>query len=308
VGESMEKRIIREFLRPDNEEEKSEYIRDLSNAILEYAKTGNPGDLLNNFQQYTSEIRREFTKARDENEQLLESLKEEIHKQLNSNKFDEEALNQIQKKLNDNMKKIMYLSHLNMLVDLYINELELREEQNIYIKATEEFPKLLKITAEISKMRWMNGSIVKESFELSDKECNLITGKYQGYFNIRTVPDDTMGRFSLSPNGKKYLKYMIDTKYSFTQSQVEGLVVKNCEAIINSIPVSIVNTIPQRIRFTGMTPVIERNLQFAYDQVIFDVTRSVDTIYSTFGALGKERYNGDREKYRFPIYTIKGNC
>lgn len=59
--------MIREFLCSVSEEEKSEYIRDLSNSIQEYVKTGNQGDLLVNFQQYTFEIKCEFTKARDEN-------------------------------------------------------------------------------------------------------------------------------------------------------------------------------------------------------------------------------------------------
>lgn len=303
----MEKQIIREFLRPDNEEEKSEYIRDLSKCVQEYVKTGNQGDLLINFQKYISEIKSELTKARDENAQMLANLKETL-KQSGNNVFEEEMLIQFQKKLSDNMKKIMYLSHLNMLADLYLKELELREEQHNYIKATNEFPKLLKITTEINKVRRLNGNIVKERCELSEFECNLIRGKYQSYFNIRKTPDDAMGQVSLSPNGKKYLKCMNDTQFTYTQSQVERLVEKNCEAVIKSISVSIVNAIPQRVGFSGITPATERSLQFAYDQVIFDVTRSADTIFPTVRTIGKERYNGSRTECKFPIYSIKGNC
>lgn len=237
----------------------------------------------------------------------MESLKKEVYKQLKSNEFEEDILTQIQKKISDSVKKIMYLSHLNMLVDLYMKELELREEQAIYKKASDEFPKLFKITAEISKARRLKGSEVKEQFELSEHECNLMKGKYQRYFNIRKVPNDAMGQISLSPSGKKYLRYMSNIQCDYTQSQIEGLVVKNCEAIINSIPVSIVNAIPQRVGFTGIAPVIERNLQFAYDQVIFDVTRSADATYPTFGALGKERYNAGRTECKFRIISAKGS-
>lgn len=309
----MENRAIKEFLKIDNEEDKSEYILDLSHSIQEYVKSGIKNDILNNFQKYASEIKCELTKAIDEHAKLVNNLGNEICDQIARNNFTRETIEQFQQKVDGSMKKVIYLSHLNILSELYISEMEYREEQEDFERITKEFPKLLKIAADIDAKRRVSGNELIEQFNLSDNEYNAITVNCKSYFNLHRGRNNEIRQVTLSPKGRTYLKCMKDARHSYTQSQVDALVTKNCEVVINVIPVSLVKGMPQRICFSGVTPQTERSIQFLFDQAIFNMTRLSGKAYSirragTFEILGKERYDGIREDFEIPILPIKGNC
>lgn len=117
----------------------------------------------------------------------------------------------VENKWEDCMKKVMYLSHLNMLYELYIWEMQLKEEQKTYIKASEEFPKLFSVAIEINRQRRISNDKLRKKFSLSDMEYNFIMVKYKRYFNFRRDRNKKIGQVSLSPTGKKYLLYMCDS-------------------------------------------------------------------------------------------------
>lgn len=309
----MEKQAIRELLGKSNEEEKNEYIMDLSCSIQEYIKSGIANDVLCNFQQYASEIKCELTKVIDENTELIDTFMKGISSSSGIYGSDMNFIKSIQQKLNDNMDKLIYLSHLNMLAELYLRESEKREEQREYVKVTEEFPKLLEISTEINAKRRVSGCKLKEQFKLTDKEYRTVTVNYKKYFNFHKGQNNETGQVSLSPKGRKYLKCMNDVQNHYTQSQVDFLVVKNCEAVIHSISVSLVKSMPQQVSFSGITPQSQRNIQCVFDQEIYGVTRLSSKAYpirrtDAFEIWGKECYNGIGENFTFPILPLKGNC
>lgn len=98
----MENQIIKEFLKTGNGQDMEEYIRDLSDSICYYVKTGNKNELLNNFLEYAVEIKHEIEQTFAEKDEI---------------------------KYNDCMKKIIYLSHLNILYEMFTQEMQLRGEQ-----------------------------------------------------------------------------------------------------------------------------------------------------------------------------------
>lgn len=185
----MVNQVIKKFLQLGNDQDKNEYIRDLSNSICTYVRTGNKNELLDNFLVYAVEIKHEI-------------------KQTFAKKENIDSPKQMEIEWDSCMKKIMYLSHLNMLYEMYIQEMNLKEEQKKYIKASVEFPKLFKIATEINKQRRMLINKLKEQLSLSDEEFNYIATKYKMYFNFRKDKNGQIIQISLSPNGKNYLSYM----------------------------------------------------------------------------------------------------
>lgn len=299
----MEKQIIKEFLKAGNEQDKDEYIRDLSNSICVYVKTGNKNELLDNFLIYAIEIKSEIKQTIAEKEKIGDTILESVYMQSENGKSGSLS-KQVVNKWEDYMKKIMYLSHLNMLYELYTREMQLKEEQTTYIEASKEFPKLFSIATEINKQRRISNDKLIEQFSLSDMEYNFIMVKYKKYFNFRRDRNKKVVQISLSPTGKNYLLYMRDTKTGISQAQV-NLIVRNCEAVIKSIPVSLAKRMPQRVEFCGIMPESERSLQLTYDQMIFEVKRMERLPYPIYDLSERKCYSNDKEKYNFPQQFIK---
>lgn len=281
----MGNQVIKDFLKPGNEQDKNEYIRDLSNSICTYVKTGNKNELLDNFLIYAVEIKHEIKQTLVEKEKVDSPKQAEI-------------------KWDNSMKKIMYLSHLNMLYEIFMQEMQLKEEQKNYIKASEEFPKLFKITTEINKQRRMSIDKLKGQFSLSDTEYNFITVKYKRYFNFRKDKSKQVIQISLSPSGKNYLLHMRDKQLGIAQAQVD-LIVRNCEAVIKSIPTSLTKKMPLRVEFCGLMPETERSLQFTYDQMIFEVKRTESLPYPIYDPSERKCFSNVKEKYSFSERFIK---
>lgn len=198
----MEKQVIKELLKTKNDQEKEEYIRDLGKSVSLYVKTGDRTELLDNFLQYAVEIKCEIEKTYSEKGQTENEMEECI-------------------------KKIMYLSHLNMLYELCIQEMRLREEQEDFVKATNEFPKLFDIATKINENRRINSAELKRICFLSDKEYDFVTMKYRKYFNLHKGLDKVISQISLSPMGKKYLAYMRDINAAYSISQMNKAVAKH---------------------------------------------------------------------------------
>ena len=121
--------------------------------------------------------------------------------------------------------------------------------------------------------------------------------------------DKKVIQISLSPVGKKYLAYMTDQERVFLQSQVDKITTKNCEAVINSIPISLVKGIPQSVKFSDITPKSARNIQFTYNQTIYEIKRVNSQPYPVnlnyYDLLRKEGNANGGEEYRVPKLSIQ---
>lgn len=278
----MEKQIIKELLQTNSDKEKEEYIRDLGNSVSLYVKTGDRTELLDNFLQYAIEVKCEIEKTYNEKVQT-------------------------KNKMEECMKKIMYLSHLNMLYEMCMQEMRVREEQENFVKATKKFPKLFDIVTEINKNRRLNSVELKKICFLSDREYGFVIMKYREYFNLHKGPNKEISQISLSPTGKKYLAYMRDKGADGSSSQIDKVVVRNCEAIMKAIPASLVMGMPKRVDFYKLNTESERSLQFMYDQMIFDVGRKSRSSYyiKINEPWRRECYDGVKEEFRFTNWSVK---
>lgn len=263
----MERWAIKEFLRVDNEQERNEYINDLGNSVRMYVKTGNKNELLCNFLQHASEINSEFKRILKEQEHISKVLLETVSIQLEDDMIDKTKPKQLVKQLEECTKRVIYLSHLNMLYNLYTREMQIREEQNNYRKETEKFPKLYNIAQKINAERRITCDKLIEIFSLSDEEYCFITNKYDKYFNLHRRKDGAITQISLAPLGKNYLTYMQDMENSFSQSQVDMIVMKNFEILMQTIQIELITEIPQRVGFVGLSSESERRLEFLHNQM-----------------------------------------
>lgn len=126
-GKEMENKIIKEFLNLGNDQDKNEYIRDLSNSICTYVKTGNKSELLDSFLAYADEIKCEIKQILSDKEEIINIILNGSYTHSENSK-DGKLPKQAEIKWENCMKNIMYLSHLNMLYDIYMHEAQLKKE------------------------------------------------------------------------------------------------------------------------------------------------------------------------------------
>lgn len=160
------------------DKEKEEYINELSNSLRNYIKTG-----VKNYQL-------------DEFIGLEETFQKKYNEQFNlSNQ-------QLEKTLRD----AAYLSHINMLYELYEQEEVLRKEENEYEQQLEKFEKMPNVLRTLYEKKRVEINILQKQANVSQSELMCLLARNKKYFNI--CPKAKEVQISLSAKGKKYYNYL----------------------------------------------------------------------------------------------------
>lgn len=306
-----------------NEKGRDIYIRELEGALQRYIKTGIQNKQLNEVQKLEQIFQRKAQEKFNVDEvvqmMLCESKKEvlEKQKQISQERMEEKdefrlicdkisnimfslIEDSLVKKLPEYFEDIAYLSHMNMIYELYEREKQLRREEEEYEKISQQYQKMADITKKLSQERRMEIELLQRSVELSEEELANIIQENEKMFNIRPRKDKY--QISLSPMGRKYNTYMENEKEKYSREALNQLVFKNCDTMIDAIEKSFEGEIEISLELGDLSPSANRSIRHKYHNVVQKYIEKNEDGYSfdkkfNFATQGKD-INSEKDSYR----------
>lgn len=314
--------------------EKEVYLRELGNSVHGYIRTGVKNrqldDLIEleiNFQeryekrfdigrivQAISENSKEVVdkKAISDYNQALETLTDSKRMQEVCNSLIQETsdriLNVVTEVVNNTLQDVLrdaaYLSHMNMLYELYEQEEKLRREEAEYEKISERYQHMADITRLLSKKKRMELEDIQRQTHLSQEELEGMLRNCDRYFNMRDKADGI--QVSLSPTGKKYNEYFANERNLYSAKALNQLVYKNCDNLMDSIDKTCTRGVTYEPHFEHIPPEEERTLQFKYDKIMKKLAANEenDAVY-IISETEKESDNGEKNRFIIPKWWEK---
>lgn len=198
-------------------------------------------------------------------------------------KLRQEMLEEWNRRLEQEIKDIAYLSHINMLYDLYEREKKLREEQKEYESISQQYQHLAKITKLLSEERKLELRQLENQLSIGDKELLQTIQDNAEFFNIKRgrIRSDNreVVKISLSPCGRKFNHYMVDEKHLIDKSMLNELVYKNGVKILDGIEQTCDNHFTRDLEFDGISPEYERALNSKYYSVSSRILANMKNMY-----------------------------
>lgn len=223
------------ILDKNNDDEKEIYLKELSTSIHNYIKEGVKNSQLEELIklkevfQYQYKQRFDITKIVDSickfGKEIGKYIKEcdgflkhdgalsvEQNRDTEIRKFTEQFEQFVQANLYEQIEKTIkdaaYLSHINMLYELYEQEEALRREEKEYEQRLEEFARMPDILKELYGKKRIEINELQKKVEISEEELAELLESNLKYFNIRPKAEEI--QVSLSPKGKKCYMYIAD--------------------------------------------------------------------------------------------------
>ena len=307
----------------DDEKERDTYIRELEGALQRYIKTGVQNKQLDDVKKLEQIFQRQAQEKFNVDEvvqkMLCESKREVLERQKQisqEQKGEKKELNLINDEISSIMfsviedslvkrlpryfEDIAYLSHMNMIYELYEREKQLRREEEEYEKISQRYQKMADITKKLSQKRRMEIKFLQESVELSEEELENIVQENEKMFNIRTRKDKY--QISLSPIGRKFNAYMENEKEKYSREALNRLVFKNCDIMIDAIEKSIEGEIELTLELEDLSPSANRSIRHKYHNVVQKYIEKNEDGYIfdgefKFATQGKD-INNEKDSYR----------
>lgn len=316
----------------NDDNEKEMYLKELGNSVHSYIKTGVKSTQLDDL----IELEEEFSKRYEERfdvkkiaevisrssvekisqiekiylgkledkscNTISEKKKQEIAMKKVSDYIEEIVIEVAYNKLQKVIKDTAYLSHMNMLYELYEQEERLRREEEEYERISEEFQKMADITKSLSKERRMKIEKLQKQVDISEKELGSILNRNGKYFNIRQKKENI--QISLSPTGKKYYEYIMNSQKKYSRNTLEGLVYKNCDRLMESLENSYDRGLEFDLKLEEISPDKDRALQSKYHRLMKKFISENEETYTVKGYIineEKESVYRENEKNRFRI-------
>lgn len=308
----------------DDEEAKDLYVRELENAIQKYIKTGKKSKHLDDAWNLQNIFQKKYQEIFDIDDFVNKKLKGKIETELvnmekkenivqyyfesdkEMGKYDalvEVIEKPLKKELDKLVKDIAYLSHVNLIFELYKKEEQLRKEEKEFEKISRENYKISDITKQLNQVHRMEFKQLYMSMNISEDELKDIIENYQSFFNIR--PKQKTYQVSLSPRGRKYSAFVENMNNKYSQELLNGLVYKNCNAIIDAVSKSYdarSGRIEVQLKLDAISRPEERALQHKYHQITKKFVLE-DEMYILPGKLirnEKERIEDEKNCYTIP--------
>ena len=206
-------------------------------------------------------------------------------------------------KLQNVVRDAAYLSHVNLLYELYEREERLRREEQEYEKISEEYQKMANIASNLSKRRRMEIEQLEKQVNMSQEELEYLLNQNQKYFNIREKQENI--QISLSPQGRKYYDYIMNSQEKYSQEALNQFVYKNCNRIMESLENSYDRGIEFELKLEKISPEKDRALQFKYHRITEKFISEIEDSYSTKNYIIKEEKesvhaNNEKNRIRIP--------
>lgn len=282
-----------------DESEKETFLREEGEAVRQYIKTGIQNSQLEDLidmkasfsKKYVAQIKLEniVDTLFEINEETIKLKAEEYSREMedSKNKLYEEQLDHIILLIKDNMneklkkviKDIVYSSHVNMLYELYEKEEYCRKEIEEYDTISRKYKNMSSIIRYLSDVRRMSIQDLQKKENISREKINRILNANIKYFNIRRSKKGV--QISLSPNGRKYSRYLMDLQRTYSQKDLNSLIYKNCDKLMEAIDKTYDKKVICYLKLNGVSNDIGRAIQFKYNKISKKFLVENETIYET---------------------------
>lgn len=307
----------------EKDDEKDLVVRELEEAVHKYIKTGVKSKQLDKvvdievkfqkgykgcfnverlMQTITSESKKEVLK----NTQLTAvSERKSATRELDS--IIDVVLEKVEPLLNYELDKMLnevaYLSHINMLYEMYEKESKLRQEEQEYRKMVAQYESMEKIVKQLRESRRMEVRKLQEAVKAPTQVVYAAISENPKYFNIKERGDTY--QISLSPAGRRISGHAIDATIMYSQETLDHLIYKNCYSAMEGLEKTFSNktgrVVEGNIKFEGVSPEKNRALQSKYHQVTRKVLEEDEEAYLMWNKLeGDDDYN-EENKYKFKL-------
>lgn len=307
----------------EKDDEKDLVVRELEEAVHKYIKTGVKSKQLDKvvdievkfqkgyegcfnverlMQTITSESKKEVLK----NAQLTAvSERKSATRELDS--IIDVVLEKVEPLLNYELDKMLnevaYLSHINMLYEMYEKESKLRQEEQEYRKMVAQYESMEKIVKQLRESRRMEVRKLQEAVKAPTQVVYAAISENPKYFNIKERGDTY--QISLSPAGRRISGHAIDATIMYSQETLDHLIYKNCYSAMEGLEKTFSNktgrVVEGNIKFEGVSPEKKRALQSKYHQVTRKVLEEDEEAYLMWNKLeGDDDYN-EENKYKFKL-------
>lgn len=323
-----ESRRISEIIDEYNDYDKEIYLKELGASVHNYIRTGVKNRQLDELLELEEVFQEKYEESFDIKEianiismssknkigEISKTYRKEIKNEMskekifefNIEKASDHIMEMVIEVVHDKLQKILkdaaYLSHMNMLYELYEKEERLRREEAEYEKISEKFQKMADITKSLSREKRMKIEELQKQVNISEQELGGVLSQNKKYFNIREKQESI--QVSLSPKGRKYCDYVMDSQEKYSKSTLNQLVYKNCDKLMESLENSYDKGIEFELRFEAVSPEKNRALQAKYHKIMKKIISENEEIYTTKCYIineEKESVYGDNEKNRIRI-------
>lgn len=307
----------------EKDDEKDLVVRELEEAVHKYIKTGVKSKQLDKvvdievkfqkgykgcfnverlMQTITSESKKEVLK----NAQLTAvSERKSATRELDSiiNVVLEKVEPLLNYELDKMLNEVAYLSHINMLYEMYEKESKLRQEEQEYRKMVAQYESMEKIVKQLRESRRMEVRKLQEAVKAPTQVVYAAISENPKYFNIKERGDTY--QISLSPAGRRISGHAIDATIMYSQETLDHLIYKNCYSAMEGLEKTFSNktgrVVEGNIKFEGVSPEKKRALQSKYHQVTRKILEEDEEAYLMWNKLeGDDDYN-EENKYKFKL-------
>lgn len=307
----------------EKDDEKDLVVRELEEAVHKYIKTGVKSKQLDkvvdievkfqkgykgcfNVERLMQTITLESKKEVLKNAQLTAvSERKSATRELDS--IIDVVLEKVEPLLNYELDKMLnevaYLSHINMLYEMYEKESKLRQEEQEYRKMVAQYESMEKIVKQLRESRRMEVRKLQEAVKAPTQVVYAAISENPKYFNIKERGDTY--QISLSPAGRRISGHAIDATIMYSQETLDHLIYKNCYSAMEGLEKTFSNktgrVVEGNIKFEGVSPEKKRALQSKYHQVTRKVLEEDEEAYLMWNKLeGDDDYN-EENKYKFKL-------
>lgn len=271
------------FTNDYNEEKRNLYLREMCESVCRYIKTGVKNKQLEELIPIEDEFRKKYEKRFDtskivENIRNLEynksfndfiaviedenGRKNEVLVQKFYGQIMEDVLTTIQQELEEIIRDTAYLSHMNVLYELYTREEKLKYEEEKFQKLSEKYQLMADIAELLSKQRRMELEDLRRSENVSYEDMRRLLSDCSEYFNIRTRNEKT--EISLSPTGRKYIEYILNKEKTYSYEALNQLVYENCDSLMDALENSCEKGIKFELKLKEISADRERAIKHKY--------------------------------------------
>ena len=307
----------------EKDDEKDLVVRELEEAVHKYIKTGVKSKQLDKvvdvevkfqkgykgcfdverlIQTITSESKKEVLKSA---QLAVTSEGKSVTRELDS--IIDVVLKKVEPLLNGELDKMLsevaYLSHINMLYEMYEKESKLRQEEQEYRKILSQYESMEKIVKQLRESRRMEVRKLQDAVKAPVQVVYATISENPKYFNIKERGDTY--QISLSPAGRRISGHAIDAAIMYSQETLDHLIYKNCYSAMEGLEKTFSNktgrVVEGNIKFEGVSPEKKRALQSKYHQVTRKVLEEDEEAYLMWNKLeGDDDYN-EENKYKFKL-------
>lgn len=216
------------------------------------------------------------------NAEIHESVSDFYNEACDKKELQNEIFDNLRKNIQNSvlsiLKDVAYLSHVNMLYELYEREQKLRQEQKEYEEISKKYQKIAEITKMLSEKKKMELNELERQLNISEDEVLNTLSRNSQMFNIRNKKN--VVKVSLSPKGKKFNNYFLNSSRNISNETYNELLYKNCNMLIESLENSCERKVVYQIKLEGVKPEALRAIEFKYYRTASKLIADKEDMYT----------------------------